>query len=114
MRTRQLVTHVIWGLMDTSLVHVLRASPARIRMHAVCQNASYARLIRIHQNQGAALAPIVPNAQAGPQPMVLRATPMSQVVFVSTTSFWIRPQANANPARLPNRNAKKLGLRWLL
>ena len=81
------MTPVIWGLMAISLVHVLRASLARIRMHAVSQNVSYARLIRIHQNQGAALAPIVPNAQAKPQPMVLRETPMSRVVFVSPTSF---------------------------
>ena len=81
------MTPVIWGLMAISLVHVLRASPARIRMRAVSLNVSYARLIHIHQNQGAALAPIVPNAQAGPQLMALRATSMSQVVFVSLLSI---------------------------
>ena len=79
--------HVIWEPMVISLVHVLRASPARIRMRAVSLNVSYARLIRIHQNQGAALAPIVPNAQPAQQPMVLRATPMSRVVNVSLLSI---------------------------
>ena len=86
-RVQSRAIHVIWEPMATNLVHAFRASPARIRMHAVSQNASYARLIRIHQNQGAALAPIVPNAQFKPQPMVLRATLMSRVVFVSLLSI---------------------------
>ena len=108
------MTLAIWGHMVISLVHALHVSLAGIRMHAVCQNVSYAPRIRIRQNEGAALALIVQSVRAGPQPMVLRATLMSLVVFVGPTSFWIRPRATALPARLRSQIVNKLGLRWLL
>ena len=47
--------HVIWEPMVISLVHVLRASPARIRMRAVSLNVSYARKIHGVQQQRAHL-----------------------------------------------------------
>ena len=76
-------------------------------MHAAKQNASYARLIRIHQNQGAALADCS-HAQFKPQPMVLRATLMSRVVFVSHfLSETVHKQMRSCPA--PESECKEAG-----